>query len=499
MPWYKTKPKDKQLEALMKAAGQPAFAYLMEMGTGKSKIMIDEAALLYKKADIDAMLVVCLNGLQQNWVLREVEAHCPVPFSAAYRESGWKKELRLKWQHTLKADGKLKIFALNIEQMTSAEGLAIVVDILKRFKTYLVIDESQRIKSPTAKTTKIFHNIAPQAAVRRIASGTASPQSPMDLWAQYQFLDPLILGQPSYTAFKAEHAVETKVITQTGEIKQATGQRLIPGRDYFMKTVGYRNINKLRAKIAPYTFTCKLIEMEDMPPLTFGEYVVQLTSEQKRIYKELKDEAAASVQQAPANLTSDQRIAWLIMNADVLPQNSLTKMLRMQQVTTGHLKTDDGTIHQLPSNRIRALLDLLESMGDQQALIWCLFRNDINQVVANLTQAGYEAVRYDGATNSEDRTLAVNRFQAGEAKYFIGQPGSGGVGLTLTKATQIIWFSLGFNAAHYMQANARAWRIGQEKHVHVTHMLGQNTLDRYILKALNSKARLMEATIYGNK
>lgn len=471
---------------------KPNFAYFMKMGTGKSKVAIEEAAELWLRGKIDVVIILCLNGLQQNWHYREIPQHCPVPFRSAHKHGGWLAKERHHWNDLVKKkdDSKLTFFAMNFEAVRTKDGLNAFNKLLTENKVYLFMDESQALKTPTSSVTKAMLSVSHKAQFKRLASGTAAPNSPLDLWSQFMILDPGILRHRIFTTFKAEYANQKRMFTASGIQKRQMGKKLIKGRDYFDKILGYRGIEKLSKLIDPYTYACQL---SDMPPITYSEYWCTMDANQKRIYKDLKQELIAATEVPPEGLADP--IRWLVNNADVVPQNSLTKILRLQQVTSGFVKDDDGVIKFISDDRIKELAALIETMGDQSIIIWCLFREDIARIK---TLLGDQAVEYHGGVNADDRTRAIDKFQAGEVQFFIGQPASGGVGITLTKSTQTIWYSYGFNAMHYAQANARNHRIGQDQPVHVTHMVAHASDNFKILAVCDEKLRLQEQLIYGN-
>jgi SNF2 family DNA or RNA helicase len=497
---YLTSPRTHQVEALKKAWGKHAFAFFMDMGTGKTKVIIDEASALFQRGHISAVVVLCLNGAQQNWVEREIGKHCPIPHLRLVRFGGWKAAERKAWervaQYPSTTNGKLPFFCSNIEMLRSKTGLRSLRMILDNYDVYLAVDESQIIKSPTGSQSKALIKLAPLAKYRRIATGTATPNAPLDLWAQFQFLDPEIFKARLFPQFKARFAVIQRRFTKTGNEKMQRQQKLIPGRDYFDQITGYKKLNELKRVIEPHMFAVRLNDVEDMPPLTYSNHYVDQTPQQKRMYKELLKDAATSTSLPPDHLTFEQRIIWLVQNADVVPSNALTKSLRLQTITQGHVKTDDGTLVTIPSNSLSALYSLLDATGEQSVIVWAHWRHDIDAVTSMLTDQGISHVRYDGTTSAEDRSRAVNDFQMGEAKVFVGQPSTAGVSLTLTRATQVIWYSFSFKAGDYAQANRRPWRIGQDKPVHVTNMIGSGTLQREILATINEKIQRQDEVMY---
>lgn len=479
---FKTKPFDKQLAAFKALENRRWFALFMEMGTGKSKVIIDDASRLYEEEHINAVLVLCPNGVQQNWVLKEIPQHCPVPHACAYYRSGWSKSERLAWAAMEDPHFQaLRFYCFNIDSLNVKKAYAEMQRILRKYKTLLVIDESHRIKTPGANRTKAAQRLAPLAIGRRICTGTPMPNGPIDIYSQMRFLSHDCLGHRTAASFKAAHVLQETV-------------KLDKHRS-FQKIVGYRDLDKLKANIAQHSFSCKLKDVVELPPLINRFVYTQFTPEQRRIYKELMANAAAVVKGAPPDSSPAEKILWALENPTVTPKNVLTKILRLQQVGGGHVVDDDGKTHQIASTRYKTLLSILEDCGSP-AIIWAQFRAELNTIAEFLEANNISYVRYDGTTKPAECTRAIKAFQNGEVEVFLGQPKSGGIGITLTAARHVIWFSMGYNYDDYAQATARAHRIGQKHPVNVHHLIAQGSLDKKIYTLLQSKAETQEQMIY---
>ena len=168
--------------------------------------------------------------------------------------------------------------------------------------------------------------------------------------------------------------------------------------------------------------------------------------------------------------------------------NIMTQLLRMQQVLSGHTKSDYGELIEIEDNRLPELLSCLEE-ADGKSIIWSRFRYDVQRITKELNKVygPGSAVDYYGDTTDEDRVTAVERFQNGDAKFFIGNPQTGGYGLTLTSAQNVIYFSNSFDLAVRMQSEDRAHRIGQRNTVTYIDLISEGTIDEKIVKALRGK------------
>lgn len=487
---FKTKPMPHQLEAVTLSHTKRYFALFMEAGTGKSKILLDEARWAYDTGRINMVMILCPNGIQQNWILDQVPQHLAGDYAAAYWRSGAKAEEKKEWQHAMNSTAVLRVLALNYEVLLNKAMYTALKELVKRNKVLLILDESHRIKTPKSARTKAAINMGVHAVARRIATGTPAPNGPIDLYSQLKFLSPDITGHSTSTGFKAEYAM-----FQPLDLGQVDKQ----GRPVIIqKIIGYRNLKELNAKMEPFCYRKKLRDCVDLPPLISDNYYVVLSSQQERMYKELRDIAATSIKECPAGLSPDQRILWAVDNIDVVAQNSLTKIVRMQQVLAGYVKDDAGVVTAIENNRVRDLLNLLEDI-EGQTIIWTQGTNELEHIADELRQYKYSVVTYYGATKPQERTKAINDFQAGKARIFLGQPKAGGIGITLTAATDMIWYTVGYNYADYAQGQGRFERIGQTQPMRVWHMVSRGTLDVSIKRIVEKKRATQEELIWGNK
>ena len=240
---FKTKPFEHQKDALKKCWNKKAFAIFAEMGTGKTKIALDNACILYNKGRIDRLLVVAPKGTYMNWVDQEIPVHVP-----DYIEKdvlAWKPNITEKYELQLKAirngeNFKLKIFVMNVESLSTKKG-CYYAKLFLSGKSMMIVDESTTIKNPQAKRTKNILELSKEAPYKRILTGSPVTQSPMDLWSQMDFLEPEILGQQSFYAFRTKYAV---LITAS-----AAG-----GTHKFQKIVKFKNLKELGKLVSPHSY-----------------------------------------------------------------------------------------------------------------------------------------------------------------------------------------------------------------------------------------------------
>lgn len=488
---YKTKPFQHQHDVFMSSRDKEYFALLMEQGTGKSKVTVDTAAWLYAKGEIDAMLVIAPNGVHSNWVINEVPTHCPdyvFPQAAIYRSSMSKEEEKQLCKVLEATNTGLRIVALNVEALVTQKGVAFVKNFLIGFRTLLVVDESSVIKSPKAQRTKNLLKLAVHAKYRRILTGTPVTQGPLDLFTQFTFLDQDILRTSSFYAFRNRYAIMR-------EMKTA-------GRS-FQTVVGYTNLEELQALVAPHSYRVTKAECLDLPEKLYSKRYVTLSSEQARLYKQLKKDIVAEFN-------------GMEMSAPL----ALTKLLRLQQIVGGFFVPDKEIHLDVYSSeeqdtffveegkdfppmcrdvtpqpidkvnpRVESLIELLEETNGK-VIIWARFRAEIQAIITRIHQEFGQAsvVEYHGGVPNDERAAAIHSFQNAEGcRFFIGHVQAGGKGLTLHAATTVVYYSNDFSLENRLQSEDRAHRIGQKHNVTYIDMIAEGTLDEKIVKTLRSK------------
>ena len=463
---YKTKPYAHQLKALKKSWAQKNYALFMEMGTGKSKVLVDNIAMLYDNGAIRGALIVAPKGVYKNWDQIEFPVH--LPDHVEHTKVLWEANITKKKQTELDTlfDGKeeLKILIMNVEAFSTTKGLDFARSFLNIFlgRALIGIDESTTIKSPTAKRTKNILTIGELAKYRRILTGSPVTKSPLDLYSQCEFLDPWLLGHNSYYSFRARYANMVK--------------RNFGGRSVQLVT-SYRRLDELGDKLDDFSYRVLKEDCLDLPEKVFTKRIVELSKEQKEIYAQLKETALA--------FTEDGKVMSTV--------NVMTQLMRLHQVTCGTFKADDGTVKHLPNNRIQALMDCLEET-DGKVIIWATYREDIKKIVESLKKAYGEAstVEYHGGVDATLRQEHIAQFQQekGPTRYFVGNAQTGGYGITLTAANTVIYFSNSYDLEKRLQSEDRAHRIGQTGSVLYIDLIAEGTIDERIVKALRTKVNI---------
>jgi SNF2 family DNA or RNA helicase len=286
-------------------------------------------------------------------------------------------------------------------------------------------------------------------------------KSPLDLYSQCEFLGPDCLNASSYYAFQARYAilVERRMPTHT-----------------FKQIVGYRRLDELQEKLDAFAFRVTKEECLDLPDKVYTRRDVELTDEQRKAYDQMKFMALAQID---GELMSTN--------------NALTQLMRLHQIVCGHGKFDDGQEFDLPSNRITELMGCL-SETNSKVIIWANYRKDIEKIKhAIQKEYGMTSVAtYFGDTEAEERQNIVTRFQDpdDDLRFFVGNPRTGGYGLTLTAATVVIYYSNSFDLEVRLQSEDRAHRIGQTSKVTYIDLITPDTVDEHIVKALRNKINI---------
>jgi len=460
---FKTKPYAHQLSALEKSWNKKEYAYFMEMGTGKSKVLVDNMAILYDKGKINGALIIAPKGVYRNWYSQEIPIHLAshIDHKTVLWTATTSKAKDKEYQQLFKSDYDLHILIMNVEAFSTKKGLEFAAKFMSCHKTLMAVDESTTIKTPTAKRTKSICTLGKHAKYRRILTGSPVTKSPLDLYTQCGFLDEELLGFGSFYSFRNRYAIMV--------------DRNFGGRRVQIPT-GYQRLDELSEILKKFSDRVLKEDCLDLPPKTYIERQVELTDEQMKAYSTMKSAALASLKGKMATAP-----------------HVLTQMMRLHQITCGHLKNDDGTITDIKSNRIKALLEVLEEV-EGKVIIWANYVYDIKQIV-NVISDEYgddSIVQYYGAIDSEKRQENIKKFQDpnSKARFFIGNPQTGGYGITLTAASNVIYYSNGYDLEKRLQSEDRAHRIGQKKSVTYVDLIAPKTVDEKIRKALRKKINI---------
>jgi SNF2 family DNA or RNA helicase len=459
---FKTKPYKHQLDALEKSWNKETFAYFMEMGTGKTKVLIDNLSVLYDKGKINGALIIAPKGVIGTWYNQEIPTH--LADHVNHKSVMWQATINQKQQDkldTLFETGEdFHILIMNVEALSGEKGTRFATKFLNCHKTLMAIDESTTIKNPKAKRTKNIIALSKLSKYRRILTGSPVTKNPLDLYSQCEFLDPWLLNFASYYSFRNRYA----------EMKQVN----VAGRTIQL-VAGFKNLGELSDMVKAFSYRVLKEDCLDLPEKIFMKRTIELTKEQKKVYEQMKKEALA------------------MMNGKVVSTaNVLTQLMRLQQITCGHFVADDGSTQKIKNNRLNELMDVLEEV-EGKAIIWAHYQYDIKAIIEEIKKVygPGSVVDYYGKTPQDKRQPNIKKFQGKNGtRFLVGTPQTGGYGITLTQAHTVIYYSNGYDLEKRLQSEDRAHRIGQTKPVTYVDIIAEDTVDNKIVKALRKKVNI---------
>lgn len=544
---FKTAPFNHQRAEFEFSRSLSARAIFWEQGTGKSKLTIDTACYLWLQGLIDAVVVVAPNGVHRNWVEDEIPAHVPDNVMSAVRAHHYQTSKADTKRHKalVKFLTSHKGFAwltISYEAFMTKEGKKSLIDFFDCRKILYVIDEGHNIKNPTAARTKSILKSAKYAPYRRLLTGTPIAQGPFDTYSEIEFLDDKFWpsnGFNTYTEFKQHFGVWKKGWNPNAmnyKTKKRTGGE-------YETLVSYRRLDQLKEMLATIASRVTKDDVLDLPPKLFQRRYFEMSDEQQKLYRDMRDEYIVWLQlggfekevallgdlptdcicgtcagkreivsegyiyQCPdcSHLTSVVEPG----TSPVIAALAITRLLRLQQITSGYLPTedDDEPVYRIPgpNRRLNLLTDLIEA-DNHKTIVWARFTLDIDLIIETLTEMGIRAMRYDGRASDDERADAKARFQGERAVYsngqvcgrekipedeqiqvFVGNPAAGATGLTLTAARKVIYYSNSFKLIDRLQSEDRAHRIGQMNSVLYIDLEAEDSIDAKITESLRSK------------
>jgi len=459
---YNTTPYKHQQEALEQAWGNPGFAFFLEQGTGKSKIIVDEIVNLNEQGLINAVIILAPNNVHVNWK-GEFEKHWPdyKKWEIQIWRSGLNADRKMKFETETRRiinSGKLLVFLMNIEALSHNGGKDYLKRILlARGKTYMAIDESHKIKTPTAQRTKSCIELGRYAKIKRIATGTEAEEGLENLFSQFRFLDNNIIGMRSFTAFRSMFCVMG---------------------GYEMREIrGYQNQEMLAARIAPYIYSKRKKDCLDLPDKVYVTHKIGITPAQASLYNKLENELLVELK---SGAIVDARMA-------------MTRMMRLQQVLCGHINSSEEEHHKnpdiIPSNRADFVAEIVEE-ASSKVIVFCRFIVDVELVVTALAKIGIRSMGISSLVEGHHRMEAIDCWrQDSGIKALVITTSTGGTGLTLNEATTTIFYSNSWSSTDRIQAEDRNHRIGQDSKVTYHDIVVPRRIDHRLLSVLKDKQK----------
>tara|TARA_R100001443_G_scaffold79139_1_gene86325 strand:+ start:682 stop:2112 length:1431 start_codon:yes stop_codon:yes gene_type:complete len=459
---FKTKPYAHQLTALEKSWNKETYAYFMEMGTGKTKVLIDNASMLYDKGKINGLLIIAPKGVVKTWHEQEIPAHLPnhIENVTVLWQANITKGQSKKLGTLFKTGEELHVLIMNVEAFSTTKGTDFAAKFISSHNTLMAIDESTTIKNPKAQRTKNILKLSTRTKYRRIMTGSPITKNPLDLYSQCEFLSPWLLDYTSYYAFRNRYA-EMKTMHIHGRSIQVVDK--------------FQNLGELSETLQGFSYRVLKEDCLDLPDKNFTKRQITLTPDQRKLYNQMKETALA-------HLNGKQATTMTV----------LTQLMRLHQITCGHFTADDGTIQRVASNRVNELIEILSEM-EGKAIIWAHYQWDIKDIIKEIVKVygPGSVVDYYGLTPQSERQDNIRKFQDDpKCRFMVGTPSTGGYGITLTAANTVIYYSNGYDLEKRLQSEDRAHRIGQKKNVTYVDIIAEDTVDEKIVKALRKKINI---------
>lgn len=463
---FKTTPRAYQRKALDLAYGKSSFAFYMDMGTGKTKTSLDLFSAYFIDQKVDRLLIVTKFSTRKNWE-REVGIHMPVDADVMVLNTTKPKAFE-QWNTAV--DGRLKILIVGTESLAAGSAVLYADKFVSvSTRVGMVVDEAHMIKNHSAVRSKNCLKLGRHAAYRLIMTGTPVANGPMDVFMQFEFLDPNILGIGDFYSFRNRYAI-------MGGYEQR-------------EIIGYQNMEELIELISPFVYQVRKSEvLTELPPKVYETREVRMNEEQKRLYKDIakKDQAVSG-------------------DRGITVKSVLERMLRLQEITGGVITYERNPDLYNPTKfehcripganpKIEEVLSIAEE-SEVSTIIWCRFVQEI-QMVTEALRARYgkgAVVEIHGGVNEADRDRNVQElFQTKKARFLVGNAATGGVGLNMTAAELVIYYSNSFSFTDREQSEDRAHRIGQLKSVTYIDLVAEGTVDGLVVQALREKKDVSE-------
>lgn len=421
------------------------IALLMEMGTGKTLLSIGIAGALYQIGLVNRILVVCPLSICGVWE-EEFQEFADYPFCmTVLKGTSAKKERLLKGL----SDNGLQVVVVNYESAWRIENA-----LLSYNPDLIIADEGHKLKENRSRQSKGMHALGDKAKYKLLLTGTVITNRELDVFSEYRFLDQRIFGSSFY-------AFRNRFFDMTGYGNH------IP---VFRKSMTDEFLKRMHC--IAYRVTKK--ECLDLPEIREEIRRIELEPKAMKMYRELEEDCYTELK-----------------SSEVSVPNVLTKLLRLSQLTGGHLTDDEHKTEAVSHAKLDALSDILDSAMEenQKVVVMARFVAEMDDIQEMLSKKciGYAAVR----GGVKDRDEEVRRFQEDpECRVFIGQIAAAGVGLTLTAAHIMVFYSLSYSSSDWDQAKARIHRVGQKQDCLYIYLIAKRTVDTKILRSLRNKVSL---------
>lgn len=423
----------------------------MQMGTGKTRTMLELINIRLNKDRINHVIWLCPCSCKEN-LRRDIMKH------TGYVQDDF-------------------ITICGIETLsTSIKWNSYLLKLAEEKKCYLVVDESSKVKNFLAKRTKNIIKLSEKCTYKSILNGTPITRNEADLFAQMYILDWRILGYKSLWSFNANHM----------EYDDYGRPRRCLNTDYLVE------------KIAPYAYQVTKDECLDLPEKTYETVYFELTDEQLEHYDKMADELLFLLDEIKPEtvyrfLTGLQLI---LCGYRINLKHEIKTFLKWGCET----KKEGDYIHKtrffdnvLDNPRIQCLLDIVDGITEK-CIIFCKYTDEIKDVVYALNKKGYSAVAFNGELSLKQRQENLDKFKS-NIQFLVANKTCAGYGLNLQFCSYVIFYSNDYDYGTRGQAEDRVHRIGQNKNVHIVDICASYTLDERIIKCLERKEDLLDSFI----
>lgn len=465
-----------QIEGVQFAISRQYGGILDQMGSGKSKQIVDAACVLFQARQITDIVIACPAGVKRVWLnlkIGEVAKHV------------WVDSIINEWDTNSEVlqrrPGKLTWTVVSYECLRNDYNVRRLKAQLKGYRTMVVGDESIRLKGHKSQQT--IGSLSLRRACERayILNGTPVSNGPLDLYCQMEFLSPTILRCDSFYQFRNRHAIIQKVQTRGGN-------------KAFPTIVGYARLDILKAQIKPHVIRRLKKHCTDLPPKIYHTREVKFTEEAWRKYREMRDQMIVQLSDGDA----------------VVARQAIVKLIRLRQMTCGFVTgADSGVTHEIGTEKMEAVMEWVDETVEQDPtaaiIIWSFFRFELERYYQALRNK-YYTVRVHGGQNEADRNIAIDSFNVDNVDapkdkpiILLGNQQAGGLGLNLTRSHNVAYSSNDYNLVNRLQSEDRVDRHGQTTSPNIFDFLvtgpqDQRTIDHVVFKALKTKEDLANWT-----
>jgi SNF2 family DNA or RNA helicase len=431
--------------------------FAMWMGTGKTRTVIE----LANQLDVPKLLVLCPLRVVEVWG-QQLARYAPGRYeflglgarTGSVANKARRAAILLEWAK--EREGRRVAIAVNYE---AAKLGPFASWSLNETWPFVVADESHRCKAASSVVSKYLGQLGLRTRYRVALTGTPMPHSPLDIWGQYRFLNPSIYDL-TFTSFKARYAVFD---------------------DYFKnKIVGWRNLQELRERYAQIAFEVGA-EVLDLPEEMDQTFYAEFDHSAQRLYNQMEATFIAWVEATGSAITAD---------------NAGVRLLRLQQIAAGTVRDENKQDHIVSTAKENLLQDLIEDLAPEEpVVVFARFRPDLAAIHRTAQRLGRKSAELSGDSHPSE----LERWKRGDKNdpvILAAQIQAGSEGIDLTRARFAIYYSTGFSLGIYLQSRSRIKRPGQTRPVVFYHLVVHNTVDEYVIAALNARQNLIDIVLH---